>query len=126
VLRGIFVTGTDTNVGKTVVSAALMVRYRAEVPLKYWKPVQTGIAHDDDSREVARLARMGEIHERGIRLHHPLSPHLAARLEGTRITVRSLVDQSTAMSMRLPIRVGLSKGRAACSCRSTSVKQWWT
>jgi dethiobiotin synthetase len=93
VLQRIFVTKTDTNVGKTVVSAALMIRYRAEAPLKYWKPVQTGIAHDDDSREVARLARMGEIHERGVRLQHPVSPHLAARLEGTRITVRSLVDQ---------------------------------
>jgi dethiobiotin synthetase/malonyl-CoA O-methyltransferase len=93
VIQGIFVTGTDTNVGKTVVSAALMVRYRAEAPLKYWKPVQTGIAHDDDSREVARLARVGEIHERGVRLQHPVSPHLAARLEGTRISVRSLLDQ---------------------------------
>jgi dethiobiotin synthase len=91
--RGIFVTGTDTNVGKTVVSAALMVRYRAEAPLKYWKPVQTGIEHDDDSREVARLAGVGEVHERGVRLPHPVSPHLAARLAGTRITVRSLVDQ---------------------------------
>jgi len=87
------VTGTDTNVGKTVVSAALMVRYRGEAPLRYWKPVQTGIAHDDDSREVARLARVGEIHEQGVRLPHPVSPHLAARLAGTRITVRSLVDQ---------------------------------
>ena len=54
--RGIFVTGTDTNVGKTVVSAALMVRYRDEAPLRYWKPIQTGIEHDDDTAEVARLA----------------------------------------------------------------------
>jgi dethiobiotin synthetase len=90
--RGIFVTGTDTNVGKTVVSAALMVRYGAEAPLKYWKPVQTGIEHDDDSREVARLAGIADIHDRGVRLRHPVSPHLAAQLAGTRITVRSLLD----------------------------------
>src|SRR2546422_1660967 len=89
--RGLFVTGTDTNVGKTVVSAAVMLRYRAEAPLRYWKPVQTGIEHDDDSREVARLAGMPAILDRGVRLPHPVSPHLAARLAGTRITVRSLV-----------------------------------
>ena len=98
--RGLFVTGTDTNVGKTVVSAAVMLRYGAEAPLRYWKPVQTGIEHDDDSREVARLAGMAgreapphpAIHDRGVRLQHPVSPHLAARLAGTRITVRSLVE----------------------------------
>ena len=91
-LRGIFVTGTDTNVGKTVVSAALMVRYRAEAPLRYWKPIQTGTDHDDDSREVARLAGTSEIFDAGVRLPTPVSPHLAARLAGTRITVRSLLD----------------------------------
>ena len=46
-LRGLFVTGTDTGVGKTVVSAALMHRYRAMVSLRYWKPIQTGIDTDD-------------------------------------------------------------------------------
>ena len=94
-MRGIFVTGTDTNVGKTVVSAALMTRYRAEAPLKYWKPVQTGIEHDDDTREVVRLSagQEREVVDGGVRLQHPVSPHLAARLAGTRITVRSLMDQ---------------------------------
>src|SRR5258705_3527861 len=93
--RGIFVTGTDTNVGKTVVSAALMLRYRHEAPLRYWKPIQTGIEHDDDSSEVARLARCrdDEVFNCGVRLPRPVSPHLAARLSGTRITVRSLVEQ---------------------------------
>ena len=97
--RGIFVTGTDTNVGKTVVSAALMLRYRDEAPLRYWKPIQTGIERDDDSAEVARLAgRQGppyneEIFNCGVRLPRAVSPHLAARLSGTRITVRALVEQ---------------------------------
>jgi dethiobiotin synthetase len=93
-LRGIFVTGTDTNVGKTVVSAALLARYRAEAPLRYWKPIQTGIEHDDDSREVMRLSAASEreVRNGGVRLPRPVSPHLAARLAGTRITVRSLVE----------------------------------
>ena len=116
--RGIFVTGTDTNVGKTVVSAALLSRYRDAAPLRYWKPIQTGIEQDDDSAEVARLAalparkgpaygaRKGpaygvreepaygyeEILSCGVRLPRPVSPHLAARLHGTQISVQPLVD----------------------------------
>src|SRR4051794_14272874 len=92
--KGIFVTGTDTNVGKTVVAAALMLRYRAESPLRDWKPIQTGIEQDDDTAEVARLSHASdaEILCNGARLPHPVSPHLAARRAGTRITVRSLVE----------------------------------
>ena len=118
--RGIFVTGTDTNVGKTVVSAALLVRYRDEVPLKYWKPIQTGIEHDDDTAEVARLAgvaaRKGppyteEILDTGVRLRHPVSPHLAAHLAGTRITVRSLVE--TIRTADVSVRAAHGESRAA-------------
>ena len=98
--RGLFVTGTDTGVGKTVVSAALMHRYRGAVPLRYWKPIQTGIEHDDDTRAVVALGRCSEeeVLADGIRLPRPLSPHLAARLHGTRIGMESLVqaiEQST-------------------------------
>lgn len=93
-LRGVFVTGTDTNVGKTVVSAAVMHRYRALAGLRYWKPVQTGIEQDDDTREVARLAGLEDARVRvdGVRLPRPLSPHLSAALAGTRIEVRTLID----------------------------------
>jgi dethiobiotin synthase len=99
--RGIFVTGTDTNVGKTVVSAALLARYRAEVRLRYWKPIQTGARDsglgtrgDDDTAEVARLsqAREEEIVECGIRLPDPVSPHLAAQRAGIRLAVKAAVS----------------------------------
>jgi dethiobiotin synthase len=117
--RGIFVTGTDTNVGKTVVSAALLVRYRNEAPLKYWKPIQTGVGHDDDSAEVARLVgagrgftprQAGEIFDCGVRLPHPVSPHLAAHLAGTRITVRSLVE--TIRTADVNVRAAYGESRA--------------
>jgi dethiobiotin synthetase len=94
VLRGFFVTGTDTGVGKTVVSAALMHRYRSGVPLRYWKPIQTGIEQADDTAEVERLGgcRPDELWPAGHRLRHPVSPHLAARLSGTTIALGPLVD----------------------------------
>ncbi len=54
-MKGLFVTGTDTGVGKTVAAAALMHRYRGVAPLRYWKPIQTGIEIDDDTATVRRL-----------------------------------------------------------------------
>jgi len=100
--RGVFVTGTDTGVGKTVVCAALMHRYRSlrrrpdtsRITVRYWKPVQTGIERGDDTREVQRLGGCSprEILRDGVRLRRPLSPHLAARLSGVTIDVQALLD----------------------------------
>jgi malonyl-CoA O-methyltransferase len=94
VLRGLFVTGTDTGVGKTVAAAALVHRYRGRFPIKYWKPIQTGIEQDDDTAEVARLASCDarEILNAGVRLERPLSPHLSARLAGRPIDVDALLE----------------------------------
>ena len=91
--RGVFVTGTDTGVGKTLVSAALVVLCRARGPVRYCKPIQTGIEHSNDTADVARLAActVEEIVDAGIRLPRPVSPHLAAHLAGTSITVESLM-----------------------------------
>jgi len=100
VQRGLFVTGTDTGVGKTVVSAALMTALRSSGPTRYWKPIQTGIEQDDDTATVTWLARCsaGELLTSGVRLRHPVSPHLAARLSGTAIDLPPLEDTFTAAS----------------------------
>lgn len=92
--RGLFVTGTDTGVGKTVVSAALMIALRGDVSVRYWKPIQTGIEQDDDTATVARLAHCSaaELLIAGVRLRHPVSPHLAARLNGVTIDLPPLED----------------------------------
>ena len=93
-MRGLFITGTDTNVGKTVVAAAVLHRYREHVPLRYWKPIQTGTEQGDDTRDVRWLGMCGEseILDAGIRLPRPLSPHLSARLNGTRIELQALME----------------------------------
>jgi dethiobiotin synthase len=90
---GLFVTGTDTNIGKTVLSAALMHRYRQQVDVRYWKPVQTGFPEDDDTAVVRRLGGCSEaeILDTGVRLPRHLSPHLAAELNGTNIDTGALV-----------------------------------
>jgi dethiobiotin synthetase len=79
-------------VGKTVVSAALLCRYRGVMPLRYWKPIQTGVERDDDTADVRRLAACadGEMLDDGVRLTRPVSPHLAARLSDREIKLDAL------------------------------------
>lgn len=93
-LRGLFITGTDTGVGKTVTAAALVHRYRTAAPLRYWKPIQTGIEEDDDTSAVRELGGCAdkEIFDQGVRLPRPVSPHLAARLSGQEIAVNSTIE----------------------------------
>lgn len=92
-MAGVFVTGTDTEVGKTVASSLLVATLRRFGRVGYWKPIQTGIEQDDDTAEVRRLAACtdDEIVDRGVRLPRPLSPHLSARLADQEIDVDSLL-----------------------------------
>ncbi|MEO8049322.1 MAG: dethiobiotin synthase [Acidobacteriota bacterium] len=91
-MKGLFVTGTDTGVGKTVAAAALMHCYRGSGRLRYWKPIQTGIEIDNDTATVRRLGACAddEIFDEGVRLAKPVSPHLAARWAGRRIDLAEL------------------------------------
>lgn len=80
--RRYIVTGTDTDVGKTVFAAALA----AHLGARYWKPVQAGLAGDTDSAEVARLSGgRAQVLPEAYRLTTPCSPHEAARIDGVSI-----------------------------------------
>jgi dethiobiotin synthetase/malonyl-CoA O-methyltransferase len=85
-MQGVFVTGTDTGIGKSLVSAWLTHHWRAE----YWKPIQTGAQDDSDSDTVAKLAPGAVIHPPAYVFQAPLSPHEAARREGARIELSGL------------------------------------
>jgi dethiobiotin synthase len=102
-MNGIFVTGTDTNVGKTVVCAAMMHRLRPHAAVRYWKPVQTGIEVDDDAEVVRALGgcAQAEIAPSAVRLPRSLSPHLAARLAGQRIDVANVMSHVEASGDRV-------------------------
>jgi dethiobiotin synthetase len=83
-MRGVFVTGTGTGVGKTVLSAALTLARRAG----YWKPIQTGT--ESDTAEVQRLTGC-KVLDRGIRLPDPLYPQLAAKRIGLHIDLEAVL-----------------------------------
>lgn len=76
------VTGTDTDVGKTVFAAALAGHLGA----RYWKPVQAGSDGGTDSARVAALSggRARVVPEAYV-LQTPCSPHAAARIDGVAI-----------------------------------------
>ena len=85
--RHFFVTGTDTNIGKTLVCATLMIGMKAV----YWKPVQSGCMDGTDTdwiRNVTGLPDSRFVPET-YRLCLPLSPHAAADHDGVRIEMQA-------------------------------------
>jgi dethiobiotin synthetase len=87
-VRGVFVTGTDTGVGKTVVAAAICAA--AAEPVAALKPVVTGL--DDPPGEwphdhvlLARATGQAPEEVAPYRFGPPVSPHYAAELAGETI-----------------------------------------
>ncbi len=76
-MKGLIVSGTDTNIGKTILAAGLVAALNG----RYWKPVQAGLEGGGDSAIVAKLAPEAQIHAEAYRLNQPLSPHYAAVLD---------------------------------------------
>jgi dethiobiotin synthase len=92
-LQGFFVTGTDTDVGKTLVSAWLMTHLDAV----YWKPVQAGTEPETDSMTVRRLAEVGadRILPEAYLLPEAIAPHEAARRAGVTMEMAKLAPPAT-------------------------------
>lgn len=96
----LIVYGTDTGVGKTVVTAALAAAAGvAGHAVRVLKPAQTGAASDDDAATVDALAGVG-VARTGWRLQAPLAPAVAARLEGRALEPRQLMAWVRRESLR--------------------------
>jgi dethiobiotin synthetase len=108
--RVVLVTGTDTEVGKTVVTAALAASIGRDRKVAVLKPAQTGVGAEDsgDADEVRRLSGVRSVHE-GTRLRDPLAPTTAARREG--VTLPSIAEHaSTVRSLAATHDVVLVEG----------------
>ncbi len=84
----IFITGTDTNVGKTVISALLLAGTNGT----YWKPIQSGLDTITDTDYVRQATQLDATHflPEQFRLTQPLSPHLSAAIDGVTIDLSDL------------------------------------
>jgi dethiobiotin synthetase len=98
-MRGVFVTGTDTEVGKTVVAAAVCAAAVAKgIDVAAYKPVVTGLDEPagewpHDHELLAAVASAGQSPEdvAAYRFGPPVSPHLAAELAGETVDPERLV-----------------------------------
>ena len=97
--RAFFITGTDTNVGKTVLSALLCAALQG----RYWKPVQTGAREGTDREQVKTWAGLDgdRVLPESYLLDEPVSPHLAARLAGQEIVLKKITPPALVSGLPL-------------------------
>ncbi len=90
----LFITGTGTDVGKTIASSIVAEALGAD----YWKPVQAGFAEGTDAGLVASLVTNKSIviHPEVYKLKTPASPHIAARIEEIIIDIEKIVANTPA------------------------------
>lgn len=83
--EGYWIVGTDTEIGKTIVSALFVTGLNAS----YWKPIQSGIIDGTDAQTVKLITDIPDnrIIPEVYKLNQPLSPHLSARLDDTEINL---------------------------------------
>lgn len=106
--QGMFITGTDTGVGKTLVSAACMARWQGI----YWKPVQTGPTADHDQPYIQALTGAGEddFFPTSYSFPDPKSPHIAAENCQQNINPDHLRQESMKLFSKFPERPILVEG----------------
>ncbi len=87
--KPLFVTGIGTGIGKTIISAILTEKLKAD----YWKPIQSGDLDNSDTLKVKSLISNtnSKIHSEAYRLTQPYSPHKAASIDGITIDQKKIV-----------------------------------
>jgi dethiobiotin synthetase len=110
-MRNVFVTGTDTEVGKTRCSAALL-HWCAQQGWRSagFKPVAAGLDADGVNEDVQMLRAAGSLPltsaEVGpLQFQAACAPHIAAALEGQTIAMAQLVQKAQALAERADVLV---------------------
>ena len=88
-----FITGIGTEIGKTISSAVLVEKLKAD----YWKPIQAGDLDNSDTLKVQNLISnsVSKFHPEVYRLTQPFSPHYAAELDGVDIDLNKIIIPKT-------------------------------
>jgi dethiobiotin synthetase len=118
----IVVAGTDTNIGKTVFSAALTQALDAY----YWKPVQSGLEDETDSQTVLRLSGLdpSRILPEGYKLHTPASPHVSAEIDKVSIKPARLQPAALPAPLVVELAGGLHVPITRHLLQVDLVKEW--
>lgn len=115
------IAGTDTDIGKTVFSAALTLALGAN----YWKPVQSGV-ESVDTKMVQRLTGLPEDHflPEAYVLSEPLSPHRAAEIDGVAVDVAALQIPKSARPLVIEAAGGLMVPMSRKHLQINVFKSW--
>ncbi|WP_127487811.1 dethiobiotin synthase [Paenibacillus ehimensis] len=125
--RGAFVTGTDTGVGKTVITAAIAAALRGEGRnVGVWKPVQSGALLGRGITDAERLLRGTGLAERPEQIAPftfapPLAPALAAEQAGAALTMAGLLAAGEPLSERYDALLIEGAGGAAVPLTSDAL-----
>jgi dethiobiotin synthetase len=116
-MRGLFVTGTDTEVGKTVVAGCIAAALRAQGErVAAYKPVVTGLDEPTAPgwpRDHDLLAAAAGMAPHAVAPHvfgPPVSPHLAAELAGTALDLDAMVLAAGAAAAEVGADVLITEG----------------
>ena len=91
--KPIFITGIGTGIGKTIVSAVLVEKLKAD----YWKPVQSGDLDNSDTLNIKSLISntTSILHAETYKLSQPFSPHKSADIDGVTINQEAFILPET-------------------------------
>ncbi|MBN2808422.1 MAG: dethiobiotin synthase [Deltaproteobacteria bacterium] len=115
--KGLFITGTDTGVGKTVVAATLAYAlYQRRISFSYIKPMESGISSQtylENNSDAALVKKAGFLREKlneivPFTFREPLAPLLAARREGVELSGEFL--HSSVKALIKPSQLTLVEG----------------
>ena len=99
------ITGTDTDAGKTVFAAMLMLALNTT----YWKPLQSGITDGVDTKTVQNLTGLPDerFYPEAYVFTEPLSPHRAAEIDEVDIDIDAIEVPETDAPMLIEGAGGL-------------------
>jgi dethiobiotin synthase len=127
---GLFITGTDTGIGKTYVSKILADSMSLIRSTTYMKPVQTGCTRDESGRHqapdydevMAGSAKVNGIYERHVpyRFEPACSPHLAAALAGVTISLSHIRECYAAIAAGMDLVIVEGAGGVLTPLSETS------
>jgi dethiobiotin synthetase len=115
--RGVFVTGTDTEIGKTFAAAALVAALRARgLRVAPMKPIAAGAVErggrwiNEDTEALLAAAGLDATHAARVTpvlLREPMAPHLAARHEGRTLAIAPIVEAYRAIDADFAVVEGV-------------------
>ena len=106
-MKGYFITGTDTNVGKTVVTACLATLFKSRgEDVGVMKPLETGVdpecssSANSDAKFLIEVSGVQDAEVCPYRLKAPASPYQAARIEGKELDPKKILESFHTLQSR--------------------------